>query len=281
LSAGAFLLLEQLMTLGTGKATPITDDNIASLARTLGCHPATIEAIAQVESNGHGWFADGRMKILFEKHWFYKLIPEAKRANAVKNGLARKNWLSPQKGGYKDQGDADSRYKLLTRAIKVDEEAAYKSISMGVFQIMGFNHKLCGHQSAKQMFDAFCDSEGMQLSALAGFLVGKNLSDALKRADFDRIEQVYNGGGLGGAYASRMEKAYDALRAGKWANWGVQQAPKPTPKPVAPSIPETPVSEARKPSAGWIILIATAGAAGVTAAWEWIVQTTGLISPWW
>ncbi len=60
------------------------------------------------------------------------------------------------------------------------------------------------------------------------------------------------------------------------------EAPKPTPKPVAPSIPETPANEARKPSAGWIILIATAGAAGVTAAWEWIVQTTtGLISPWW
>lgn len=268
--------------LGKGEATAITDANIASLARTIGCHPATIEAISQVESNGHGWFADGRMKILFEKHWFYKLIPEAKRANAVKNGLARKNWLSPQKGGYKDQGDADSRYKLLTRAIKVDEEAAYKSISMGTFQIMGFNHKLCGHQSAKQMFDAFCESEGMQLSALAGFLVGKNLSDALKHADFATIEQVYNGGGLNGAYADRMEKAYKALRAGKWANWNAKEAPKPSAAPTAPPKPVPATADAPKPSKlGWAATVIIGLGMIVAGAWNAVVEITGWVSPFW
>ncbi len=57
-----------------------------------------------------GWLADGRIKILFEKHWFYKQLPDETRTNAMKNGLA-----------------------------------AFGSVSVGKFQIMGFNHKICGH----------------------------------------------------------------------------------------------------------------------------------------
>src|SRR5690606_19061870 len=91
------------MTLGKGRAEAITDSDIASLADSLQVHPADLEAIAEVESNGFGWFPDGRMKILFEKHWFYKYLDGTVRTNAMKSGLARKNWISPAKGGYKDQ----------------------------------------------------------------------------------------------------------------------------------------------------------------------------------
>lgn len=258
--------MNQPLPLGKGKATAITDADIASLARTLRCHPAHIEAIAEVESNGFGWFKDGRIKILFEKHWFYKLIPEAKRSNAVKNGLARKNWISPAKGGYKDQPDADARYKLLERAIRVDREAAFKSISVGTYQIMGFNHKICGHQSAEQMFNAFCESEVYQLTAFAGFLVNNKLESAIQGGDFDRIEEVYNGGGLNGAYAKKMRAAAAKLKAGKWANWDAKEVPKPAPAPTPAAKPETPAS---KPPAsgngliGWLVALAVAALSAV------------------
>lgn len=252
------------MTLGKGKAVAISDADFASLANTLRCHPADLEAIAEVESNGFGWFPDGRLKILFEKHWFHKLLPEAKRARAVKAGLARRSWVSPAKGGYKDQPDADSRYRLLERAIAIDPEAAFQSISMGTYQIMGFNHALCGHQTAKQMFEAFCESEAYQLSAFAGFLVKKGLDEAIRKGDFDRVENVYNGGGLGGEYAKRMRAAASRLRAGKWADWGLRQASPAQPPPIPPKA-EPPASEARKGLAGLIIIIAT-GAAGLVIA---------------
>jgi hypothetical protein len=272
--------MNQPLPLGKGKATAITDADIASLARTLRCHPAHIEAIAEVESNGFGWFPDGRIKILFEKHWFYKLIPEAKRANAVKNGLARKNWISPQKGGYKDQPDADARYKLLERAIRVDREAAFKSISMGKFQIMGFNHKICGHQSAEQMFNAFCESEVYQLTAFAGFLVNNKLESAIQGGDFDRIEQVYNGGGLNGAYAKKMRAAAAKLKAGKWANWDAKEAPKPAPATTPAAKPETPASKPPASPVGLIVTLAAIAIAGIgtalSGAWDALLKLMGL-----
>jgi len=111
---------------------------------------------------------------------------------------------------------------------------------------------------------------------MEGWFTQRKLSHYITRSDADYIgaRRVVNGTDRAAKIAEYATDFYRAIAKAK-------EAPKPTPKPVAPSIPETPVSEPRKPSAGWIILIATAGAAGVTAAWEWIVQTTGLISPWW
>lgn len=253
------------MTLGKGKAAAITDADMAKLADDLQCHPADLEAIAQVESNGFGWFADGRIKILFEKHWFYKLIPDEKRTNAMKSGLARKSWISPAKGGYKDQAGPDDRYKLLERAIKVDREAAFSSVSVGKFQIMGFNHKICGHQTAEGMFNAFCESEVYQLSAFAGFLVNKGLVKAIRARDFDAVEKGYNGGGLNGAYARKMKAASGRLRAGKWKDYrpGSKSNLGITPKPSEPSVlePKTPdlgiassakIEQGPVPSGNWL-----------------------------
>ncbi|PTW53933.1 uncharacterized protein DUF3380 [Breoghania corrubedonensis] len=234
------------MELGKGRAEAVSDDAMAALAREIGCHPADLEAIAEVESNGFGWFPDGRIKILFEKHWIYRNLSGTARKRAVQAGLARKKWIAPKAGGYSDQATADQRYVLLARAIEIDEEAALRSISMGRFQIMGFNYSLCGFTSARQMWAAFCDSEKHQLRAFASFLHNKRLGEALRNRDFARIEDVYNGGGLGGAYARRMARKSDQLRAGKWQGWEEREggasepvllapAPLPNPKPIAKS----------------------------------------------
>ena len=241
------------MTLGKGKAAAITAADIARLADSLQVHPADLEAIAEVESGGFGWFPDGRMKILFEKHWFYKLIRDEARTNAMKSGLARKTFIKPANGGYKDQGTASARYDLLARAIKIDREAAFKSISMGTFQIMGFNHSLCGHQTAEGMFNAFCEGELYQLSALAGFLNDKGLVPAIRARDFAKIETVYNGGGLNGVYAKRMREESDKLRAGKWAGYKPGSlAAAPTGTPAVAENAGGAIAQGPVPSGGWL-----------------------------
>ncbi|WP_313026744.1 N-acetylmuramidase domain-containing protein [Brucella sp.] len=221
--------------LGTGRAEAITDRHIATLADQLGVHPADIEAISEVESNGFGWYPDGRIKILFEKHWFYKLIPTAKRSEAVKARIARKDWISPAKGGYKEQNTTAARYDLLAKAIRFNEDAAYQSISIGRYQIMGFNHAICGFATAKLMFEQFVDSEVNQLSAFAAFLKSKKLIPAIEARDFAKVEEVYNGGGLNGEYARKMQKASDQLRAGKWKGYVAGSMR----EPDAPATPET------------------------------------------
>jgi hypothetical protein len=226
--------------LGKGRAAAITPAEMAALADDLGCHPADLEAIAQVESSGFGWFKDGRIKILFEKHWFYKLISGPARTEAVNQGLARKSWVSPSKGGYRDQKSADDRYRLLEAAVRINREGALKSVSVGRFQIMGFNHKICGFASAEEMWAAFLDSEANQLRAFGNFLKSKGLDKVLRRRDFVAVEKGYNGGGLGGAYARRMKAASDKLRAGKWKNYAPGTWPPPAIEApaVAPPLPE-------------------------------------------
>lgn len=251
-----------MAVLGTGRAEAITPAHVATLADELGCHPADLEAIAEVESSGFGWYPDGRMKILFEKHWMYKLTSGAARQQAVNVGVARKRWISPKKGGYRDQATPDARYGLLAKAMKISGAAAFGSISMGRFQIMGFNYEICGFTSARAMFDAFVDSEVNQLRAFANFLRKKGLVPALKRRDFDKIEEVYNGGGLGGTYARRMRDAATDLRAGKWRDYRPgsmepatqePEAPSEQPPTTAPTVePPVPVPTAPEPPQNWL-----------------------------
>jgi len=205
--------------LGKGRAAAIAPAEVAALADELGCHPADLEAIAEVESGGFGWYRDGRIKILFEKHWFFKLVEAGLRSTALKYGLARKSWVSPSKGGYRDQKTPEQRYTILAKAIDLDREAAFASVSIGRFQIMGFNYEICGFVSASAMWVKFLDSERHQLRAFANFLKSKGLVAAIRRRDFAKIEKSYNGGGLGGAYARRMRAESDTLRAGKWKNY--------------------------------------------------------------
>lgn len=253
--------------LGKGRAEAISDSDIEKLAREIGCHPADLEAIAMVESNGVGWFPDGRIKILFEKHQFYKRLDGTVRTNAVKSGLARKSWISPKDGGYKDQAGAGDRYKLLERAIKVNEEGAYQSVSIGRFQIMGFNHGVCGYISAKQMFINFVDSEVKQLRAFAKFLEANGLYQALRDRNFAKIEEKYNGGGLNGLYGKRMKTESDRLRAGKWKDFGKPVAPvvvpaapvvpPAAPAPVPPPAPKAPepVVVPVAPKKHWLVVV--------------------------
>lgn len=229
------------MMLGQGRAAAISNDDMAALARELGCHPATLEAIAEVESNGFGWFDDGRIKILPEPHKFDDYLPAARRAEAYRLGLATVSYNATRASGhYKRMTNAPGpRYDFLARMIAFDENAAFNAISVGRFQIMGFNHLVCGYRSAKAMFDAFVDSEANQLRAFGRFLLSKGLKDELAREDFATIETLYNGGGLNGVYAARMRTEAAKLKRGKWAkwphDWPGKGAPLPAPPMVAPA----------------------------------------------
>lgn len=236
------------MMLGQGRAAAITDNDMAALATELGCHPATLEAIAKVESAGFGWFDDGRIKILPEPHKFDDYLPASRQAEARRLGLATTSYSATKASGHYKRmtNKAGPRYEFFARMIAFDERAAYMAISVGTYQIMGFNHEVCGYRTAKAMFEAFVESEAIQLRAFGRFLSDKGLRGALAREDFDEVELKYNGGGLGGAYAKRMRAEAAALRRGKWAKWPKDWPGKGTaptnaqPAPAAPSAPPQP-----------------------------------------
>src|SRR6185369_14627607 len=115
-----------------GPATPMTDEAVEQAAKKIGCPVAAVRAVIDVESRG-GFLPDGRLKILFERHYFCRLTKG--KFDQSNPDISATKW-----GGYK--GGA-AEYDRLGRAIKLDRDAALRSASWGAFQIMGDNFKMC------------------------------------------------------------------------------------------------------------------------------------------
>lgn len=208
-----------------GKAKRIEDIDLPLIGREIGVGEDEVHAILDVESAGSGFDKQGRPKMLFEPHIFWReLGPGPKRDAAAKAGLAYPRW---KPGAY----PKDS-YPRLAQAIAIDEEAALRSASWGLGQIMGFNHKMAGFDSAKAMVEAFKADEDQHLRAMINFIRAAGLDDELRRHDWKGFARGYNGPGF-------AKNGYDRKLAQAFARW---QKIKDTP---VPRVKETPVSVTR------------------------------------
>lgn len=261
--------------LGKGAALAITQRDIWELGQEIKVDPAVIDGIGKTESAGNGWFPNGQIKILPEPHKFFQYLPKTKKAQALTDGLATRTYEETKATGhYKRMTNGPGpRYALLEKWIALDETAAYMAISSGTFQIMGFNFKDCGFTSAKDMFEAFCESEVHQLRAFVNFIKSRSGGiTALRTEDYEKIELLYNGGGQNGAYAKQMRINVNKARRGRWMNY--------SPTGVVPAI-EPPIQKPKKAS-GITILKKGINSAEVEAAqnrlvlWGYDIQPDGL-----
>lgn len=218
---------------GRGLALAADKWAIARAAREHQWHPADLGGIKVVESGSFGWFRNGQIKILPEPHVFRRRLPERLRAKAIRQGLATRGFRATKASGhYKSMRGPKPRYDLLNKMIQFCLKhnkgmvgPAYMSVSIGDFQIMGFHWKALGFKSAKNMFDQFCASQTVQINAFVKLLLQMGLKQAIRDRNFARVETVYNGGGLNGAYARRMKRESDILRRTVWKDWPNMQIP--------------------------------------------------------
>lgn len=196
-----------------GKAKRIEDIDFPLIGREIGVGEDEVHAILDVESAGSGFDKQGRPKMLFEPHIFWReLGPGPKRDAAAKAGLAYPKW--------KRNYPADS-YPRLAQAIAIDENAALRSASWGLGQIMGFNHKMAGFDTAKAMVLAFMDDEDQHLRGMINFIRAAGLDDELRRHDWAGFARGYNGVGF-------AKNGYDRKLRDAFAKW---QRIKDTPVP--------------------------------------------------
>lgn len=186
----------------------ITEQQYKKVASSLGCEVASIKAVEKVESSGNGFLKDGRPKILFEGHIFWKqLLVIGKNPAALRKGnedILYPTWnVDAVRPLYKlDQ------YQRLEKAKKIDEAAALKSASWGAFQIMGFNHKTCGFSTVQKFVQAQQD-EFEQLNAFASYLLHTHLSVNLKHKDWKGFARGYNGPDYWkNKYDTKLQTAY-------------------------------------------------------------------------
>lgn len=203
------------MPIYKGNAKGIEDIDLPRVGNTISVGEDVIHALLEVETNGSGFDDEGRVKMLFEPHKFYRhLGPGPNRDKAIKQGLAYKTW-----GQQKYPKDS---YPRLEKAIAIDEDAALMSASWGLGQIMGENYNQVGYDTVENMVSAFADDEDNQLEAIIEFLKHNNIDDDLRRIeqkqgrgqtvtaqDWVPVVRVYNGTGYAkNDYHNRANRAY-------------------------------------------------------------------------
>lgn len=154
-------------------------------AKRLRCDVAAIQAVIDVESGGNGFFPSGRPTILFEAHVFSKETGGAFDKSHPK--LSSPHWNRALYMG------GEREYDRLYQALQLNAEAALRSCSWGMFQIMGFNWVACGEASLYGFIMAMHNNEGAQLQLFCQFIISRGLDDELRRHDWAGFARGYNG----------------------------------------------------------------------------------------
>lgn len=190
----------------------LTDHDFAAAAASLGVEEARIRAVSAVESAGNGFLPDGRPKILFEGHIFWRELKNVGMdPGALVNkdsGLADILYPKWDKSHYK--GGA-AEYGRLERAQAIHRQAALRSASWGMFQIMGNNCKACACADVEAFVVSMRTAAG-QLQAFCGFIRSNpTLLKALRATppDWAAFAKGYNGSGYAqNKYDTKLAEAY-------------------------------------------------------------------------
>lgn len=188
----------------------IVRQQIQAVAEKNHINPAALLAVADVESAGTAfWTVNGRSvpPARPEGHYFYKYLTGAKRARAVKEGLA-----NPRAGALKVPSNRAAVYSRIDRMIAIDENAALMSCSWGLGQVMGSNAKALGYANAKAMVDA-CASVAGQVECMWRFIKINHLADEIERRDWKGFARGYNGSGYAkNGYDRQIARAFEGYR---------------------------------------------------------------------
>ena len=192
-------------------------------AKKLGVELSVIRAVFQTETGGQTYTKDGRIKILYERHYFSRFTHgKYDKDRDISAPTPFKGKTHKEKGKVVatpeiDQyGNLPNQYRRFEKAKKLDEEAAYSSISYGSFQIMGSNYKDAGYKSAKEFGDAmFSADEDKMLDAFTNYISANHaMRKALLNHDWATFARLYNGPGYkANKYDTKMAENYKIFSA--------------------------------------------------------------------
>lgn len=185
-----------------GKAKRLDDIDLPKIGRLIGVGEDEIHAVIDVESRGSGFDDLNRPAMLFEPHVFWRQLgPGPLRERAAEEGLAYPTWG--------ERSYPRDSYIRLVPAMAINRDAALRSASWGMGQIMGFNAGLCGYSCAEAMVEAFKEDEEIQLKAMVDFIVTAGLDDELRRHDWRGFARGYNGPEYAkNSYHIKLARAY-------------------------------------------------------------------------
>lgn len=209
--------LSLLMGWGVSSSKKLSKADIIAVANDLNIEPAALKAVIDVEAAGNGFDKQGRPTILFEPHVFWdqlgKIHYYTKRDELQKShpGILSPTW---DKSLYRIGG---SSHDKLAIAAELNWDAAHKSASWGLGQIMGFNAEKIGYATLKEFIDDMYESEAKQLKAMGRFLKANGLIGKLQRHDWVGFARGYNGSAYAkNRYDVKLATAYSKAKKEGW-----------------------------------------------------------------
>lgn len=185
-----------------------------NLGEKFSIEPALLKSVAIVECglDLNGFLIDGKPKILFEGHIFYrellKVLPKASvvRISRSHPSICYESWTKQFYLGGMDE------YGRYNEAKKVNPECAMLATSWGFPQIMGFNYQCCGCQSVSEFVGKMSESEESQIELWYHFLYNQKLIPILKEHDWETFTRKYNGPGQVNVYSQKLMNTYNNLK---------------------------------------------------------------------
>lgn len=178
----------------------LTEEDFRLVAEELGVEVAAIKAVVEIEAgkNMKGFWAPGVPVINFEPSMFRR--------------YSRKHSGSGAKGEKVPAGltnYARSEWTQLVNARRKNVDAANLSTFWGMFQIGGFNYKLCGCSSIAEFVRLMSYSELEQLELFAAMVKNTGMLRFLRARDWAGFSARYNGPSYRRrGYHTRMAAAY-------------------------------------------------------------------------
>lgn len=177
----------------------LTDRQLYDLASAYDYDYRALKAIIEVES-GHQGFSPitGKLIIQFEPAWFKRF---------------KKDWQADTKNTTwqaNKVADQTREWEAFNSAFASSPNAAMKSASIGLMQVMGFHYASIGFKTVGQMWDFAKQSEMNQVELALRFIKkSPPLDRALKAKDWPKVAYYYNGEGyISFNYDTRLACAY-------------------------------------------------------------------------
>lgn len=199
-------------TLVTDSVTDIqrlTENDYTEVAQELGIEVAAIKAVVEIEagSRHEGFYAPGRPLVNFDLSMF--------RQFAKKNGINLSRYTGSHKEVFNKPDVARhgsrqaAQHARLEKAKDIDYSTAIQGTFWGMFQIGGFNWKLCGCESIEEFEQKMSTSEREQLKLFAQFIRNTGMAKYLKQKNWSAFALRYNGKSYASrGYHTRMANAY-------------------------------------------------------------------------
>ena len=190
-------------------STQLTPQDYQNAANRLGVSVAAVRAVAETESNGSGFLADGkRVKVQYEPHVMYQRLKlKFGLARAQRELAAHPDLVALKPGSYQNTDKEDRDMDRAATAI--DRACALESASWGAFQIMGYHWQTCRYPTLQAFVNDQYTAEGQLQTFVLFILADARLVRALKALDWATFASVYNGSGYkANKYDTKMASAY-------------------------------------------------------------------------